>query len=364
MKRPTVQQFLTRPAAVVILGITLCFLAIACDGPAGVATSEGPALAPPTKDIVFTMGVSTDADPAKAGRAAAAAAKELLAGSPVKAVLIAECYEDKARKASVLSGVCDVFDRKLVHGEATYGAFTQDQVAAEEESVVVLAIAGKDIDVKAACRRELGIVGLTPAEHEAQIEKKLLDAGADLARQLPKTPRSRVTLVMADAHSPSNAHLVRGMQTVLGKDFPITGGSANKNAGQTFVYFRGQMLADSAIALMLSGDFKVALAGRKAKDNDAVIATARQAAAAALKDLANQGARPAAAIAFDCAGRKSKLDNIADELAALQKPLGKKMPLFGTYNAGEIGPADTGEGQPGCLSSGVGWHVMVTVLGW
>ena len=364
MSRSNTRRPLTGKAVTAILAVTFCFLAVACDRPTGVATGKAPALAPPTKDIVFALGISTDTDPNKAGRAAANAARKQLGASPVKAVLIAECYEDKARKAGVLAGVCGVFDRKLVHGEATYGAFMQDRVAAEEESVVVLAIAGKDIDVTAACRRDLGIVGLTPAEHEAQIETKLLAAGADLARQLPQTPRSRVTLVMADAHSPSNAHLVRGMQTVLGKGFPITGGSANKNAGQTFVYYQGRMLPDSAVALMLSGDFKVALAGRKAKDNDAVITTAKQAAAAALADLAKQGARPAAAVAFDCAGRMSKLDNIADELAALQKPLGKKMPLFGTYNAGEIGPADTGEGQPGCLSSGVGWHVMVTVLGW
>ena len=36
-------------------------------------------------------------------------------------------------------------------------------------------------------------------------------------------------------------YLVDGLQQVLGKRFPITGGSANKNAGQTFLYFQGKM---------------------------------------------------------------------------------------------------------------------------
>ena len=118
------------------------------------------------------------------------------------------------------------------------------------------------------------------------------------------------------------------------------------------------------MALMLSGDFEVAMAGRMAKENSVVISTAHDAAAEALTELGRLGARPAAAIAFDCAGRKGKLDNVADELASMQKAIGRKLPLFGTYNAGEIGPADVSEKQAGVRCSGVGWHVMFTVLGW
>jgi len=69
-------------------------------------------------------------------------------------------------------------------------------------------------------------------------------------------------------------------------------------------------------------------------------------------------------LAFNCAGRKGKLKNPADELAAMQEALGKRLPLFGTYNAGEIGPADLAEKDPARLSGGVGWHVMFTALGW
>jgi hypothetical protein len=55
---------------------------------------------------------------------------------------------------------------------------------------------------------------------------------------------------------------------------------------------------------------------------------------------------------------------VADELAAMQKALGQSLLLFGTYNAGEIGPANVSEAKPRVLSSGVGWHVMVAAIGW
>ena len=53
-----------------------------------------------------------------------------------------------------------------------------------------------------------------------------------------------------------------------------------------------------------------------------------------------------------------------DEFAAIQKAMGKQLPLFGCYCAGEIGPVDSlEEKKPGVLSRGSGWHVMFTVIG-
>ena len=140
----------------------------------------------------------------------------------------------------------------------------------------------------------------------------------------------------------------------------MTGGSANKNAGQTFVYYNGRMYRDAAAALMLFGDFQVALAGRQAKTNEVVIASAKEAGTEALQKLPTE---PIAAIAFNCAGRKGKLDRIEDELKALQDAVGTDFPLFGCYCAGEIGPADLADVNEDVLSSGVGWHLMLTLIG-
>ena len=72
--------------------------------------------------------------------------------------------------------------------------------------------------------------------------------------------------------------------------------------------------------------------------------------------------KPFAAIVFDCAGRKGKLNKLSDELAAIQKSVGRDLPLFGSYCAGEYGPADASDLESG-VPYGRGWHIMFTVLG-
>ncbi|HOD81310.1 MAG: FIST N domain protein [Planctomycetes bacterium ADurb.Bin126] len=364
----------TVTVTMVLAGLVL----IGCDGvekPAPVAPVEPAAKAatvsPPrdiepadaSRQIVFATASSDLEDPAAAGKAAAQAAKDQVGARPVKAVLISECYEGKDRKTQVLAGVAGVFTATLIHGGSTYGSFLQSGLAGGE-SVSVLVIAGKDVDVKVACNEKLDTAGLTLEQNKDELEKRLAAGGAELARRLPRTGDSRLLIVVADAHSPKNGPLVAGIQTVVGKRFPITGGSVNKNAGQSVVYYQGQMLADAAVGIMLSGNFKVAMAGRQAKENDQVIATAREGSAEAVDALAQQQAKPAVLLAFDCAGRKGRLKNVADELAAVQHSCGKRVAIFGTYNAGEIGPADLADKAPDVLSSGVGWHAMFTAIGW
>jgi len=81
------------------------------------------------------------------------------------------------------------------------------------------------------------------------------------------------------------------------------------------------------------------------------------------RSLKALGAKPIAMIAFDCAGRKGKLDNLGDELKAFQGVTGKDITLFGCYCAGEFGPADVKDKKPGVVSSGIGWHAMITFIG-
>lgn len=311
--------------------------------------------------LVFRAVMVEDQDeqPTAAGKAAAEQLKAAMGAVPLKAVIVSECFEDQKNKQALLAGVCSVLPSDLVFGQATYGSFTQAGCGGFD-TVCLLGIGGEGIGVSAALVKDLGVAKLTFEEHEAQIKQRLHEAGAKLAGKLARGERDRLAILMADAHSPKNQSLVEGVQQRLGGGFPITGGSANKNAGQTFVYFRGQMHSDSAIALMLSGDFRVSLTGRKAMDNDQVIATARE---AATKSLAASAGKPQAVLAFNCAGRRGKLKRPADELEAIQTALGKELPLFGCYCAGEVGPLDVAEKDPNVLSGGSGWHVMFTVIG-
>lgn len=316
-------------------------------------------VATPT-DITIRVASEQGDDPLAAGKAAATALVGSMGGAKLQAVIVAECFEDEAAKRQALEGVCSVVPAAVVYGGSTYGSFAQSGCV-DIDGISLLGIGGDGITVETAVVRDMGVGKLSMEEAADEIESRLHTSGAELARALQRSESDRLLIVIPDAHSPKNAFVVAGVQEVVGKDFPITGGSANKSEGQTAVYYRGELLRDSAVALLLSGDFEVALAGRKAKDNDAVIATAKDGAVEALSKLGD--AKPFAAIAFDCGGRKGKLDNLEDELAAMQAAFGKELPLFGCYCAGEIGPADQSEATPGTLSSGVGWHVMYAVLG-
>ncbi len=300
-----------------------------------------------------------DGDPAAAGKLAA---KKLLAAMgdvALKAVLVSECFEDWEYKQPLLEGICSQIPKDIVFGGATYGSFCQVGCT-DFDAVCLLGIGGPGISVSSALVTELGTSKLSFEEHEQEIARRLQAGGARLANELSRTDRDRLCVLIADAHSPKNQHLVEGVQKVLGRQFPITGGSANKNAGQTYVYFQGKAYQDSAFALMLSGDFRVSLSGRKAMDNDQVIVTAGQAAA---KALSNFRGAPRAVLAFNCAGRRGKLKDPQEELAAIQKVLGHELPLFGCYCAGEVGPLDVAEKDPAALSGGGGWHVMFTLIG-
>lgn len=359
-------------ASTSMLRLTSCLLAaswvLLCSqgGTAPAAAAEDHVWQSPPADaaggkLVFRAVMIEDKDeqPRAAGRAVAEQLQAAMGDVPLKAVLVSECFEDEENKQALLAGICSVLPPEIVFGQATYGSFTQTGCGGFD-TACLLGIGGSGIGVTAALVTELGVAKLTFEEHEAEIQSRLHQAGAKLAGKLSRGAHDRLAVLLADAHSPKNQFLVEGVQRVLGGGFPITGGSANKNQGQTFVYFGGQMQRDSAVALMLSGDFRVALSGRKAMDNDQVIATAREAAA---ESLAAFRGTPQAVLAFNCAGRRGKLQRPVDELTAIQAALGQDLPLFGCYCAGEVGPLDVAEKSGDALSGGSGWHVMFTVIG-
>lgn len=309
--------------------------------------------------IVIQSALAENEDALKAGKTAAEALKKAMGDTAAKVVLVTDCFDDKDLKTKALEGVISVFSKDIVIGFAGYGAFTQGG-AQDADTVGVLGIGGDGIDVQIAFQKDMGAAGLSFETDKDKLIKVLGDGGRNLAKQLTKKADSRLLIAIPDAHSPKNQLFMDGLQEVVGKNFPITGGSISKNDGETFISYQGQLHTDSAIGIMLSGDFKVALAGRQAKTNDAVIATAKDGAEEALKNL---GVKPIAMIAFDCAGRKGKLDNLEDELKAFQGVTGKDITVFGCYCAGEFGPADVKEKKPGVLSSGMGWHAMITFIG-
>ncbi len=329
-------------------------------GMAAVVLLLGPTITTFAANVVFKVVMVADEDenPEAAGKAVATALKEAMGNAPLKAVVMSECFEDKASKAELLKGVCEVLPPEKILGGATYGSFTQ-QGCTDFDAVCLMGIGGEGVQVSAQIVKAMGTSKLTFEKDQELIRERLQAAGQKLTGSLQRRENEKLLILVADAHSPKVQYLVEGVQKELGKNFPITGGCANKNAGQTFVYFRGEMFEDAAVALMLAGDFDVALSGRMANEEQAVIRTAAEGAEEVLGKAKGE---PTAVLSFNCAGRRSKLKEYEDELIAMQKVLGKDVTLFGCYCAGEIGPVDEPNAPKDVLSGGSGWHVMFTTI--
>lgn len=331
-----------------IVGSAVALLALSAVAPASA----------PGKTVVIRAVMVENEDPFAAGKEAAEKLQAAMAGTPLKAVIVSECYEDRPAKNKLLDGITSVLAKELVHGAATYGSFTQDGCT-DFDAVCLLGLGGDGLEVSAHLVTEMGTARLVVDTETELIAQRLHKAGSELASGLRRTDRDRLLVLLADAHSPKNQFLVEGVQRVLGAAFPITGGCANKNAGQTFVYYQGKMYEDSAVGLMLAGDFRVSLAGRQANVNELVISSARDGAKQALGALAG---KPIAALAFNCAGRRSKLKKYEDELGAMQEALGQQLELFGCYCAGEMGPLDDPQNPSQAVYGGSGWYVMFAIL--
>ena len=308
--------------------------------------------------VVMRTAQAANENPFAAGKTAAQALKTAMGAAEIKGVFYAECFEDKANKEAVLKGIESVLGAGKVAGGAVYGSYTQGGVLTED-AVALLGIGGEGVSVTMALEETLGAAGLTIEKDKDKLTQALGTAGNRLAKKLGNTGDASLLILLGDAHSPKNQLLLDGVQAVVGKKLPITGGSLNKNSGQNWLGFNGKLYTDAAVAMLVRSKSKVAQTGRKAKENDLVISTAKEGATEAIRKL---GTAPDTLLAFDCAGRKGKLKNIADELAAIQSAVGKTTTLFGCYCAGEFGPADTGDVANKTTVYGRGWHVMFSAL--
>lgn len=306
---------------------------------------------------ILRTAAATNEKPFEAGKAAAQQLADRLGAKP-QVVLVADCFEDRENKEEMLKGVASVLNPDVLIGGSFYGMYTQDGVV-DADAVALLGIAGDGLKITTALEEKLGAGGVLEQNRDA-ITQSLSAAGGRLAAKLPGAANAQLLILISDAHSPKNQLLLDGVQAAVGKKLPITGASVNKNAGQNWIYYRGKLYTDSAVAVMIQGPLSLGLSGRQAKDNDRVIATARESAQEAMQRLSKPHF---AMLAFDCAGRKGKLKNLADELAAIQAVAGKQPVLFGCYGAGEYGPADTEDAPDKFTSCGRGWHIMVSALG-
>jgi len=295
-------------------------------------------------------------NPFEAGRLAGQRLLGEMQGTDLKLVLIAESFEGKTDKEKLIEGLCSVLPKEKLFGLSTYSSFVRNSVG-DGDRVALLGFGG-DLTVRSALQTELGVAQLTMDTAEEEIKAKLLQAGRTLAEKNNVPSKNRFDILLADAHSPKNGFLVGGILEILGKDAMILGGSANKNPGQNHVYYQGVRYEDAAMLLTLTGPFQVAMAGRFANQGETVVKTAEEATVTAVENVKGT---PIGMVAFSCAGRKSKLDELDDELNAVQKRFADQ-PIFGCFCAGEVGPADPVVETTDTKCCGSGWYLMLAIV--
>ncbi|MBF0198105.1 MAG: FIST C-terminal domain-containing protein [Planctomycetes bacterium] len=307
--------------------------------------------------VILTSVACESEEAFEAGKKAAEKLQLSLKGEMPKAIIVSDTYDDLDLKNDSICGIASIYPKELLFGISTYGSFVQGDVN-EYDTVTLCAIAGEGVNVSSSFIKGMGAKGLSLEKHKQKLTSILNGTGEKLANGLAKSNDDKMMIVLADAHSPKNEPLIAGIHKVMGKDFPITGGSNNKNQGENYICYQGQWVSDSALAILLSGDFNVTMSGRKAKTNDAVISTAKD---AATQIWAQKQGEAKGVLVFNCAGRKGKLNRLADEYEAIASVTGNTVPMFGVYCAGEFGPADDTAKQES-LSNGCGWHAMFTVI--
>jgi len=307
--------------------------------------------------VIKTVFVDDEQDkPFEAGRLAGKKLLDEMKGDDLQLVLMAESFDGKEAKEKLLEGLCSVLPKEKLFGLSTYGSFVRNSVG-DGDRITLLGVGG-DVTVHAALQTKLGVALLKMDTAEEEIKTRLLQAGRTLAGKNQVADPNRLDILLADAHSPKNGFLVRGILEKLGKDALILGGSANKNPGQNHVYYRGVRYEDAAMLLTLTGPFRLTMAGRFANQGETVVATAEEATATTIE---NAKGTPLGMIAFSCAGRKSKLNELDAELNAVQKRFVDK-PIFGCFCAGEVGPADPTVDSTDTKCCGSGWYLMLAVL--
>lgn len=254
-------------------------------------------------------------------------------------MLVFESYKGKENKQAVVNALSELFPKEKIYGCSSYGPLTT-QGFAKEDAVGVLAIGGEGVKVVAV-----------KADNASSDYRK---AGSSLARALGKPePKESLLLLFGNCHVPSNDKVVKGVQEVLGKTFPVVGGSAR--GADPLSYFRGEVYPNSVIRILITAPMKISLIRARSKvTEEEVLGSALDAMEEVLDELEGS---PNLVFAFECGGRQGALKDVTKEHRILAKALPKGTALFGFYGSGEIGPTATG-----APSEGVGFHIVIGAI--
>ncbi|KKT54964.1 MAG: hypothetical protein UW45_C0010G0020 [Parcubacteria group bacterium GW2011_GWC2_44_22] len=149
----------------------------------------------------------------------------------------------------MLSGVRSITENIPLLGCSSAGEITT--AGPSKKSVVVMAIATDSVTFNLA----MG----------GNIKEDALAAGRTLAEGLKAVSSDgKLAIMLPDGLAGNGADIVRGLQQVLGENFPIVGGAAGDDFlfKETYEYYNDQVLTGVVIGAMLGGEMKIGIGVR------------------------------------------------------------------------------------------------------
>ena len=245
----------------------------------------------------------------------------------------------------MVDGIGSVFDKKLIYGGKVHSPITQagnfaDQGAEVQNGVAVLAIGGNCAVTAAAgvVKNDPVVVdpSIPPAVARAIKHSAILQAhracGIAIAAKLLaayNVPASgKLVITFGTQHAGLNESFAEGMIDVLPKGLKMVGGATGNIGSKQIV--AGELVESNSIAILITGDFKVATAN----STDDPLNAAGDICKSFVSD-----AKPAVIFLFEDHLRRNALikANALDQEAKAIADNSAGAVVFGMHDSGEIG---------------------------
>ena len=186
------------------------------------------------------VGKSINQDSLKAGEEACNEALDKVGRRADFIIVFSSTFHNQRK---VIDGVKLVSGNIPLVGCSSAGEITNEGPLSK--SVVVLALETPKIKWTISAREN--------------VNKNPLKSGKEVAEEILKKAEGKVSLFLmfSDGLAKNKNTILKGIQKVLGNNFPIVGASAGDDAlfKKTYQYFNSQVLTDSLIGIGLSGGF-------------------------------------------------------------------------------------------------------------
>ncbi|PIQ82572.1 MAG: hypothetical protein COV76_02965 [Candidatus Omnitrophica bacterium CG11_big_fil_rev_8_21_14_0_20_64_10] len=194
------------------------------------------------------IGQSKRPDSLQAGKEAAGQALEKIGQQRPDLVLVFASV--RFEQEALLKGVTSITQDAPMAGCSTAGEILS--AGPSRRSVVVMAIRSDTLSTSVGIGAGVGDQPLT-AGHDAAF-----------SASQSKLSAPHVFLSFSDGLTGNGAEVMRGIQEVLGRSFPIVGGAAADDFAfkKTYQYFNGKVYTDAAVGVLLAGPISIGIGTR------------------------------------------------------------------------------------------------------